>query len=156
MADFSEMLNGILSNPQAMQQMMALAQSLGLQRQGGQPQQTAPTPPPPPPQLPQQPSQPDPMQLLQGFLQMSKQMGGDERQLALFQALKPFVRPDRAEKLDRAIQVAKISRLAGNALGTDGRPACHQICSRGAVGCRLPRYGARQSDQRSFCSLGRT
>ena len=75
-----------------------------------------PTPPPPPPQLPQQPSQPDPMQLLQGFLQMSKQMGGDERQLALFQALKPFVRPDRAEKLDRAIQVAKISRLAGNAL----------------------------------------
>ena len=111
MADFSEMLNGILSNPQAMQQMMALAQSLGLQGQGGQPQQSAPTPPPPP-----QPSQPDPMQLLQGFLQMSKQMGGDERQLALFQALKPFVRPDRAEKLDRAIQVAKISRLAGNAL----------------------------------------
>ena len=105
MADFSEMLNGILSNPQAMQQMMALAQSLGLQGQGG-----------PPPQLPQQPSQPDPMQLLQGFLQMSKQMGGDERQLALFQALKPFVRPDRAEKLDRSIQVAKISRLAGNAL----------------------------------------
>ena len=116
MADFSQMLNGILSNPQAMQQMMALAQSLGLQGQGGQPQQSAPTPPPPPPQLPQQPSQPDPMQLLQGFLQMSKQMGGDERQLALFQALKPFVRPDRAEKLDRAIQVAKISRLAGNAL----------------------------------------
>ena len=104
MADFSEMLNGILSNPQAMQQMMALAQSLGLQGQGGQPQQSAPTPPPPPPQLPQQPSQPDPMQLLQGFLQMSKQMGGDERQLALFQALKPFVRPDRAEKLDRAIR----------------------------------------------------
>ena len=52
------------------------------------------------------------MQLLQGFLQMSKQMGGDERQLALFQALKPFVRPDRAEKLDRAIPVAKISRLS--------------------------------------------
>ncbi len=48
MADFSEMLNGILSNPQAMQQMMALAQSLGLQGQGGQPQQSAPTPPPPP------------------------------------------------------------------------------------------------------------
>lgn len=119
MADFSEMLNGILSNPQAMQQIMTLAQSLGLQGQGGQPQQSAPAPPPPQPQLsqlPQQPNQPDPMQLLQGFLQMSKQMGGDERQLALFQALKPFVRPDRAEKLDRAIQVAKISRLAGNAL----------------------------------------
>ena len=46
MADFSEMLNGILSNPQAMQQMMALAQSLGLQGQGGQPQQAAPCPSP--------------------------------------------------------------------------------------------------------------
>lgn len=47
MADFSEMLNGILSNPQAMQQMMALAQSLGLQGQGGQPQQAAPPAPSP-------------------------------------------------------------------------------------------------------------
>ena len=120
MADFSEMLNGILSNPQVMQQMMALAQSLGLQGQGGQPQQAAP---PALPLLPQQHQQgqqqipqPDPAQLLQGFLQLSKQMGGDDRQLALFQALKPFVRPERAEKLDRAIQVARISRLAGNTL----------------------------------------
>lgn len=118
MADFSEMLNGILSNPQAMQQMMALAQSLGLQGQGGQPQQAAPPAAPPQqhPQVQQQFQQPDPAQLLQGFLQLSKQMGGDDRQLALFQALKPFVRPERAEKLDRAIQVARISRLAGNTL----------------------------------------
>ena len=118
MADFSEMLNGILSNPQAMQQMMALAQSLGLQGQGGQPQQAAPPAPPPQqhPQVQQQFQQPDPAQLLQGFLQLSKQMGGDDRQLARFQALKPFVRPERAEKLDRAIQVARISRLAGNTL----------------------------------------
>ena len=119
MADFSEMLNGILSNPQAMQQMMALAQSLGLQGQGGQPQQAAPPalprrPPPPQPGPPQLP--PPAPALLQGFLQLSKQMGGDDRQLALFQALKPFVRPERAEKLDRAIQVARISRLAGNTL----------------------------------------
>ena len=118
MADFSEMLNGILSNPQAMQQMMALAQSLGLQGQGGQPQQAGPPAPPPQqhPQVQQQFQQPDPAQLLQGFLQLSKQMGGDDRQLALFQALKPFVRPERDEKLDRAIQVARISRLAGNTL----------------------------------------
>ncbi len=118
MADFSEMLNGILSNPQAIQQMMTLAQSLGLQGQGGQPQQAAPPAPPPQqhPQVQQQIQQPDPAQLLQGFLQLSKQMGGDDRQLALFHALKPFLRPERAEKLDRAIQVAKISRLAGNTL----------------------------------------
>lgn len=125
MADFSEMLSGIMNNPQAMQQIMALAQSLGLQGQAGQPQ-TGNTPPPPQQQLPQpvqqysQPQQPDPTQLLQGLLQMSRQSGGDERQLALFQALKPFIRPERAAKLDRAIQVAKISRMAGNALQTLG------------------------------------
>ena len=126
MAELNDMLNGILSNPQAMQQIMALAQSMGLQGQNGPPQQAAPptpaAPSAPPPQLPQlpqqsQPSQqPDPAQLIQGFLQLSRQSGGDERQLALFQAIKPFIRPDRAEKLERAIQVARISRLAGNAL----------------------------------------
>ena len=31
MAELNDMLNGILSNPQAMQQIMALAQSMGLQ-----------------------------------------------------------------------------------------------------------------------------
>ena len=120
MAELNDMLNGILSNPQAMQQIMALAQSMGLQGQNGPPQQAAPptpaAPSAPPPQLPQLSQQPDPAQLIQGFLQLSRQSGGDERQLALFQAIKPFIRPDRAEKLDRAIQVARISRLAGNAL----------------------------------------
>ena len=118
--------NTLAQAAEAMQQIMALAQSMGLQGQNGPPQQAAPptpaAPSAPPPQLPQlpqqsQPSQqPDPAQLIQGFLQLSRQSGGDERQLALFQAIKPFIRPDRAEKLDRAIQVARISRLAGNAL----------------------------------------
>lgn len=125
MADFSEMLSGIMNNPQAMQQIMALAQSLGLQGQAGQPQAVNASPPPQqqlsqPIQQYSQPQQPDPTQLLQGLLQMSRQSGGDERQLALFQALKPFIRPERAAKLDRAIQVAKISRMAGNALQTLG------------------------------------
>ena len=44
MAELNDMLNGILSNPQAMQQIMALAQSMGLQGQNGPPQQAAPAP----------------------------------------------------------------------------------------------------------------
>ena len=55
--------------------MMALAQSLGLQGQGGQPQQSAPHLLHPRLSCPSSQAQPDPMQLLQGFLQMSKQMG---------------------------------------------------------------------------------
>lgn len=110
MADLSQMLNSVMSNPQAMEQIMSLAQSLGLQNQ----QQT------PQPPKPQSPPGQDPMELMRGLLNLSRNTGGDQRQLALFQALKPFVRPDRAEKLERAIQVARISRLAGSALQTLG------------------------------------
>lgn len=120
MADFSEMLNGILSNPQAMQQRWPWPRAWACRDRADSLSRRPPLPLPLLPQQHQQGQQqipqPDPAQLLQGFLQLSKQMGGDDRQLALFQALKPFVRPERAEKLDRAIQVARISRLAGNTL----------------------------------------
>ena len=86
--------------------MNALAQSLGLQ---GSPE---PSPQPPPSSAPM----PDATQLMGTLLQVSRSMGGDDRQVALIQALKPFVRPERAQKLERAIQIARISRLAGNAL----------------------------------------
>ena len=124
------MLNQVMANPQAMEQMMSLAKRLGLQ--GGQnpgspspqpPPQNRPAPPqnrPAPPQQSQPSPGPDPMQLMQSLLKLSQQGGGDERQIALFQALKPFVSRDRAEKLDRAIQIARISRLAGNALQSLG------------------------------------
>ena len=50
MAEFEEKLNNILSNPEAMSQIMQLAQSLG---GGGEPPPSAPPPPqpsaPPPP-----------------------------------------------------------------------------------------------------------
>lgn len=58
----------------------------------------------------------DPSQLMNMLIQMSQRGGGDERQLALFKALKPFLRPERAHKLDLALQVAQMSRLAGNTL----------------------------------------
>ncbi len=40
----------------------------------------------------------------------------DGREAALFQALGPFIRPDRREKLDRAVRAARISRIAGAAI----------------------------------------
>lgn len=109
MADFNEMLTQVLSNPQAVSQIQALAQNLGLQNQS-----------PAPPKQEHTPHGQDPMELMRGLLQLSRQSSGDEKQIALFQALKPFVRPERAAKLDKAIQVARISRLAGNALQTLG------------------------------------
>ena len=124
MADMNDMFSQILGNPQAMQQIMSMVQSMGLQGNGPAP--SAPPPPPqqpryapPPPQQPQQFQQPqgDPSQLLRNLMNMSQQqpMHGEDQQLALFQALKPFVGPDRAAKLDKALQVARISRMASTA-----------------------------------------
>lgn len=110
MPDLNELLAQVMSNPQAMEQINALAQSLGLQ---GSPE---PSSPPPPSSAPMPDGMPDATQLVGTLFQMSRSMGGDDRQVALIQALKPFVRPERAQKLERAIQIARISRLAGNAL----------------------------------------
>lgn len=100
MPDLQEMLRDITANPQAMQQLMSLAQSLG-----------GPPSPQPPAPAPQQ----NPMQLMQNLIQMSNQTGSlNPQQLALIQALKPFLTPERAEKLERAIQVANISRMASS------------------------------------------
>lgn len=110
MPDLNELLAQVMSNPQAMEQMQSLAQSLGLQGASEQAQPAQPVSAPPSEGMPVA------IQLMGTLLQMSRSMGGDDRQTALIQALKPFVRPERARKLERAIQVAKISRLAGNAL----------------------------------------
>lgn len=109
MPDFNEMLQGILSNPQALEQIKTLAQGLGLSDTTNM---SAPAPPAPPPPAP---VQPDFNQLLQGFVQLSRSTPINAQQMALLQALKPFMRPDRAARLDKAIQVARLSQLAGNA-----------------------------------------
>lgn len=137
MADLPAFLQQAMANPQIMSQVAALAQSLGMQN--GQipsaplPKEDSPVPPVqeqvapvfsggavPQFHMPTMDAfpQPDPRQLMGSLLQMSQRMGGDERQQALIQALKPFIRPERARKLERAIQIARMSRLAGQALGS--------------------------------------
>lgn len=111
MPDLQEMLRDITANPQAMQQLMSLAQSLG----GGGPKPLQSPGSPPSPQPPAPAPQQNPMQLMQNLIQMSNQTGNlNPQQMALIQAIKPFLTPDRAEKLERAIQVANISRMASS------------------------------------------
>lgn len=122
LAEFDEKLNSILSNPDAMSQIMQLAQSLS----GGQEQ--APPPPPPPPQPQQQPaprsSAPaqdilsslagglDP-KLLTRLLPVIQELGGqqDSNARALLYALRPYLRADRQEKVERALQLARLFHL---------------------------------------------
>ena len=123
MAEWEEKLEGILSNPQAMEQIMALAKSL----EGGntQPADTSSTPEAP---TPAPFSAPDLSQLMSGVGQLDPkllsmaaklmgQMGKqDDRRTALLQALRPFVKPERYAKLDKAIQIAKLSVLIRSGL----------------------------------------
>ena len=104
-----------MQDPQQLQKIFALAQSLGLS-----PPEAPAAPPPPEPPKPaaaatsaeQAPE--DRGSALRALLQQAGKL--DRRQENLLNALKPFLKPERREKVDRAMQAARISRLAGAAL----------------------------------------
>lgn len=113
MADFEEALNSLLSNPDAMGQILSLAGSLGGSL-GGQNQE-----PPPQEEPPVQPtSAPLPDLAQMGRLLELFQSAGrtNEEATALVNALRPFLREDRQRKLDRAVRAAGLSQAARQAL----------------------------------------
>ena len=118
-AEFDEKLNSILSNPDAMSQIMQLAQSLS----GGQEQQAAPAPPPPQPSPPpRQTAPPDLLSSLAGgmdpklltrLLPLIQELGSqqDSNARALLYALRPYLKEERQEKVERALQLARLFHL---------------------------------------------
>lgn len=131
MAEFDEKLNSILSNPDAMSQIMQLAQSLG-----GDGQSAAPPPPgqpgpqqapawgPPPPQQTPPSGGGDLLSSLMGgggldpgllsrLLPLIQELGGqrDSNARNLLYALRPYLRSDRQEKVERALQLARLFHL---------------------------------------------
>lgn len=111
MGDFEEKLDSILNNPQAMSQIMALAQSLG-----GTSAPSATEPPPPPPPSSDMGLQLDPRLLSNIVSLLGQYNSNDDQRVALLNALRPFVKEQRYAKLDKAIQIAKLSRMARMAL----------------------------------------
>ena len=119
-AEFDEKLNSILSNPDAMSQIMQLAQSLS----GGQEQPSdPPSPLPPPTPAPRQSAPAQDMlsslaggldpKLLTRLLPIIQELGGqqDSNARALLYALRPYLREDRQEKVERALQLARLFHL---------------------------------------------
>ena len=116
MSDFEEKLNAILSSPETMEQISAIASSLsggGKQPEDGDA----------PPDTAQEQSGPDPAGLgsllggldsgmLERILPLVReyQAGNDEKQ-ALLNALKPFLRQESQEKVDKAIRITRLSRV---------------------------------------------
>ena len=132
MAEFDDKLNSLLSNPEAMAQIMQMAQSLS----GGQAQQPVqqvpqappqqPFPPPPPPPVQQAASQgSNPLAALSGLtggmdpamltklLPLIQELGSqnDSNARQLLYALRPYLKPDRQEKIERALQLARLFHL---------------------------------------------
>ncbi len=110
MDQMEDKIGAILNNPQMMQQIMSMAQSLG---------QNAPPPPPqgkqPEPQLPDF----DPA-LLQKITGLASQGSIDRDQQALLTALNPYLSRRKLSKLEKAMRAARIAQVASGFLGQGG------------------------------------
>lgn len=121
MGDFEEKLSAILSDPNAMAQVASLAQSLHLGesalqtpaeddcRQRGE---TSPLSP-----LSELLSDVDPAALgrLLPLVGDLRQSGNDQR-TQLLHALRPFLKPERQDKIDRALSAARLLQVGKKAL----------------------------------------
>lgn len=136
MSDLEEKLNAILSDPDAMAQVMNLAQSLNL---GGAPQEDRP------PTAESQAhdtgqesattegtspfsglndllGQIDPSMIQRLLPLIGELRGGEEqdRRLQLLNALRPFLKPERQEKVERAVKAARLLHLGKKFLAAMG------------------------------------
>lgn len=115
MENMEDKLGAILNNPQMMQQIMSMAQSLGAAQQS----------PPPPPQKAAQPQPPAQVPNIDlGMLQKISSLMHDcsvsREENELLHALNPFLTQDRILKLEKAMQAAKMARLASSFLNAGG------------------------------------
>ncbi len=130
MAELEEKLNAILGNQEAMGQIMALARSLS----GGQQSQTDESPEEGEPMqaVPAAESasdltsfldQLDPDMIRKGLSIVRQVREGEDRNAALLNALRPFVREERRGRLDRALEIARMTRMIRAMLGALGKGA---------------------------------
>ena len=113
MSDFEDKLNSILSSPKDMEKIMALARSISGE---GEEAEAAPR---------EEESGPDPrMMAMLTKLMSSYSAAEDEQKLALLRAMKPYLRQERRESLQRAVEIARMAKMAKIALselsGGDG------------------------------------
>ena len=108
MDDIQSQLNSVLGNPEMMQQIMAMAQSL---QTGAQDQI-------------QEPPVPDlgglDLAMIQKLSGIAGQSNIDSNQRNLLKALSPYLSRERITKLEKAMRASKLAGLASSFLGTSG------------------------------------
>ena len=106
MDDMEAKIGAILGNPQMMQQIMSLAQSIT-------PPEATTEPP-----KPAEPILPDiDLSMLGKLSGLAASTGVDNNQKLLLKALSPYLSTARIEKLERAMKAAKMANLAVSILG---------------------------------------
>ena len=135
MSDFEEKLNAILSNPESMGQIMNLAQSLNLGG-GGEPSGEGGPAAPQPEASPENASsgipdglsglgsllgQIDP-KLIGRLLPLAGELagGGNDERMQLLYALRPFLKPERRDKVERAAKTARLIHVGKKLLQSLG------------------------------------
>ena len=109
MSELEEQISSILSDPAQMDRIAQMARSL---MGGGD--EAPPAADSPLPEL----GDPALLGRLSGLLRSAQ--AGDSRQEALLAAMKPYLSPGRREKMDRAVKLARMARLAQLAMGEGG------------------------------------
>ena len=98
MEGMEEKLGAILGNPQMMQQIMSMAQTLGAS-------------PPPSPQPEKSPAPALDPAMLQKMLPLIQGSGIDQNQRSLLNALGPYLSRDRISRLEKAMRAAKMAGM---------------------------------------------
>ena len=113
MSDMEEKLSAILGNPQLMQQIMNMAQSLGT---------PAPEAPPPPKQE-SPPVMPDiDPEMIGKMMNLAGKANIDRNQKALLCALEPYLSKKRLQKLEKAMRAARLAGTASQFLQSGATP----------------------------------
>lgn len=110
MTEMEEKLGAILNNPQMMQTIMSMAQSLGQEHPSEDSVNTAPTS-----GMPEMD-----FSMLQKLSTLAGQSGEDSQQKALLQALSPYLSDGRIHKLERAMRAARIAKVASAFVNSGG------------------------------------
>lgn len=108
MSELEEKIGSVLNNPQLMQQIMAMAQSMNSQTaQSPEPKKEEPAPI----------FDPGLMQRLAGMVGQNRV---DGNQQALLNALYPYLSRERVGKLERAMRAARLAGAASSFLNAGG------------------------------------
>lgn len=100
-----EKIDAVLNNPELMQKIVTMAQSMGSPQQSPGPQSALPQ------NVPE-------AAMLQRLGALAQQSGIDGQQQALLKALSPYLSKQRISKLESAMRAAKMTRLASSLLGS--------------------------------------